>query len=184
MSLELIIGPMFAGKSSAALARIRRAKVLGWNCCLITSSIDTRYDTSGASINTHDKDCVPAIGVKMLAEVLTLGSFHQSRLVIIEEAQFFSDLYDVVKSMVESYSKDVIVIGLDGCADRKPFGQILNLIPIADTITKLTALCKRCGNGTVALFSALVKGEKAEQVCVGGADKYEPMCRQHYLAMI
>ena len=84
--------------------------------------------------------------------------------------------------MVEVYRKDVIVVGLDGDSDRKPFGEILQLIPLANSVTKLAALCKRCCDGTEGNFTALIsKEEKKQQIYVGGADKYLPMCRRHYL---
>ena len=181
MSLELIVGPMFAGKSSAILSRVRRARTLNWNVFLVTCAIDTRYDASGCQIITHDKDGLSAIGVKSLDGVRGLADYQAARLVILEEGQFFPDLYAFVKAAVEEDGKDLIIVGLDGDSDRKPFGQMLELIPLCDKVTKLTSLCKRCGDGTPAIFSALVKGQKEGQVCVGGADMYEPMCRKHYL---
>ena len=185
MHLELIIGPMFAGKSSAILQRIRRAKVIGRDVFIVTSVLDTRYDVNGASIKTHDQEGVTAtgLGVNELHEILKLGSFQLCDLIVIEEAQFFNGLYDIVKLIVEVYKKDVIVVGLDGDSDRKPFGEILQLIPLADRVTKLAALCKRCCDGTEGHFTALVadKGGKKQQIYVGGADKYLPMCRSHYL---
>jgi thymidine kinase len=122
-----------------------------------------------------------ATGVKELREILTLAEFHLSDLVIIEEAQFFPDLYEIVLRLVETNQKRVVVVGLDGDSERKPFGQILDLVPIADTVTKLTALCKRCNDGSVALFSGFLNDKKDKQVCVGGTETYEPMCRRHYL---
>lgn len=185
MRLELIIGPMFAGKSSAVLQRIRRAKVIGRNVFIVTSILDTRYDLSGASVKTHDQEGVIAtgLGVDDLQDILKLASFQQCNTIIIEEAQFFNGLYDMVKKIVEVYRKDVIVVGLDGDSDRKPFGDILQLIPLADSVTKLAALCKRCSDGTEGHFTALIanKEEKKQQIYVGGADKYLPMCRRHYL---
>ena len=103
-----------------------------------------------------------------------------AKLVIIEEAQFFNDLYDFVLDLVEKQGKDVIVVGLDGDADRKPFGQILELVPLCDKISKLKAFCKLCADGTNALFT-FCKKKKDEQVCVGGEDLYMPLCRRHYL---
>ena len=185
MNLELIIGPMFAGKSSAILQRIRRAKVIGRNVFIVTSILDTRYDVSGASVKTHDQEGIVAtgLGVNELQDILKLAAFQQCDTIIIEEAQFFNGLYDIVKRIVEVYKKNVIVVGLDGDSDRKPFGEILQLIPLADSVTKLAALCKRCSDGTEGHFTALVadKAGKTEQIYVGGADKYLPMCRQHYL---
>ena len=181
MHLTLLLGPMFAGKSSALLARVRRAKTLGWPVLLLTSSLDKRYSDSGHEIMTHDKDSLTAVGVQVLKGVLVREDYKLAKLIVIEESQFFPDLYDFVVTAVETDKKSVVVVGLDGDSDRRPFGDILRLVPLADEIVKLTALCKRCGDGTAALFSALVAGEKAAQICVGGGERYEPLCRRHFL---
>lgn len=181
MSLTLIIGPMFAGKSSAILQRVRRAQVLGWKHLVVTCAIDTRYDISGSRIVTHDHAGVEALGVKVLKGVRDLAEYKEARLIIVEEGQFLPDLYDFVLGAVEEDGKEVVVVGLDGDSDRRPFGKVLDLIPLSDEIVRITSLCKRCGDGTAALFSALVSGTKEGQVHVGGADMYEPLCRKHYL---
>ena len=181
MSLELIIGPMFAGKSSAILQKIRQAEALGWNCCIITANIDVRYDTSGKSIHTHANDYSPAIGLSELKNALHLLEFRDAKYVIIDEAQFFPDLYSVVMEMVEECNKNVIVVGLDGDANRKAFGQIQDLYPKADRFTKLTAMCKLCRDGTPGIFT-MKHVTSAEQVCVGGADMYSAVCRKHFLS--
>jgi thymidine kinase len=179
---------MFAGKSSAVLQRIRRAKVIGKKVFIVTSILDTRYDLSGASVKTHDEEGVSAsgLGINDLPQILKLGQFHQADVLVIEEAQFFNGLYDIIKIIVETYKKNVIIVGLDGDSDRRPFGDILSLIPLADKVTKLSALCKRCDDGTEGHFTALVSQRegKKEQIYVGGADKYLPMCRRHYLENI
>jgi len=185
MRLTLIMGPMFAGKSSAVITKVRRAEVIGWKTLVITSSIDTRYentDTGTSHLTTHDKNSLSALGVSVLKGVCERSDYISARLIVIEEAQFFPDLYEFVIRALEKDGKDLIVVGLDGDSDRKPFGQMLNLVPIADEILRLTSLCKRCGDGSPALFSALVRGTaKAEQIFVGGTDVYEAMCRKHYL---
>jgi thymidine kinase len=171
---------MFAGKSSAVISRVRRAEVLGWKTFVITSSADTRY-TAESKIITHDRASMDATGATVLKGLEQRSEYAQARLVIIEEGQFFTDLYDFVVRAVEEDGKDVVVVGLDGDSDRKPFGDILRLIPLADKVERLTSLCKRCGDGTPGLFSALVRGSKGgEQVFVGGSDSYEAMCRKHY----
>ena len=180
MSLELIIGPMFAGKSSTILQRVKRAEVIGIKTFIVTSVIDTRYNTNTNLVKTHDRQIVDAVGLEDIKEITRFAAFCSAKLIIIEEAQFFSGLYEMVKNLVEVYKRDVIVVGLDGDSERKPFGEILELIPLADTITKLTALCKRCGDGTPALFT-YSKSTKDTQVCVGDADIYEALCRKHYL---
>ena len=84
---------------------------------------------------------------------------------------------------VETNMKNVVVAGLDGDRFRKPFGQLLELIPIADRVTKLTSLCKLCANGTVALFS-YCDTSSTDIVHVGGIEKYMPLCRAHYLKSV
>lgn len=180
-SLTIIMGPMFAGKSSAVISRLRRAEVLGWNSFVITSSADKRY-TEKSKIMTHDLASMDATGATVLKGLEQRAEYAQARLIVIEEGQFFADLYDFVARAVEEDGKDVVVVGLDGDSDRKPFGDILRLVPLADEVQRLTSLCKRCGDGTAGLFSALVRGSKGgEQIFVGGSDSYEAMCRKHYM---
>jgi len=185
MHLTLIMGPMFAGKSSAVISRVRRAEVLGWKTFVITSAKDDRYkeSSSSAKIMTHDKAGIEAFGVTVLKGTREHPEYSAARLIVVEEAQFFQDLYEFVVAAVEMDGKDVIVVGLDGDSDRRPFGDILRLVPLADEVLRLTSLCKRCGDGTPALFSALCRGhdEKTEQIFVGGSDMYEAVCRKHYI---
>ena len=179
MSLELLIGPMFAGKSSAIQSIVRRHESMGWSVFVVTNSMDTRYSDAPAVVN-HDKIAIPAVAVKELLPLLTSAGYRGSRLVVIEEAQFFPDLYDFVLSAVEKDAKHVICVGLDGDSDRKPFGDLLRLVPLCDKLTKLTALCSECKDGSPALFS-FYKNLKSTQLAVGASDQYEPLCRKHFL---
>jgi len=180
MSLELILGPMFAGKTSALQSTIRRHEALGIKCAVFKPECDTRYG-SDSYICSHDNTRVSAILTKNLLTQLLSKSYVSSKLIVIEEGQFFEDLYDFVLITVEIHKKNVVVGGLDGDCFRKPFGQILQLIPIADKVTKLTSLCKICANGTIGLFSYRNTDSK-ETVEVGGLDMYMPLCRKHYLS--
>lgn len=186
MSLELIIGPMFAGKSSAVQSIIRRHRALGWSVCVITHRSDTRYSETPAIVN-HDAIAIPAIGCDRLFEISENLDFQQCRLVVVEEAQFFSDLVPFVLKAVEELQKHVVVVGLDGDAMRRPFGDVLQLIPYCDRIMKLTAMCSECRDGTPALFSFACASDAGAAAaigttCVGAADKYIPLCRRHFLA--
>jgi thymidine kinase len=89
------------------------------------------------------------------------------KLIIIEEAQFFIGLVEFVKNLVDNEGRDVVVVGLDGDYRRKPFPEILDCISLADRVTKLTALCKRCADGTPAIFTHRLSNETS-QVLVGG----------------
>jgi len=180
MSLELLIGPMFAGKSSAIHSIVRRHIALGWSVCTITHTIDNRYSETPAIVN-HDLISLPAVATDRLMTVKESLRFTQSRLVVIEEAQFFEDLVPFVLMAVEEMGKNVVVVGLDGDAMRRPFGHILELIPYADRVQKLYALCNICCDGTPALFTYAHNPRVGEGPCVGAADKYSPLCRKHYL---
>ncbi len=186
MSLELLLGPMFAGKSSALLSIVRRHKALGWSVMVITHACDTRYGTDPQIVN-HDLQRCPAVAAATLMPLLETAEYQQARLVVVEEAQFFADLIPFVQRAVDTDGKHVVVVGLDGDAERKPFGRVLDLVPFADRITKLTALCKFCADGTPAIFTFAAADDAVAaaamgEACVGAADKYTPMCRKHYLA--
>jgi thymidine kinase len=180
MSLELYLGPMFAGKSSAVLGLIRRNVIIGRKTLCLTNKLDTRYSTE-AKIVSHNQESHPATAVAELLPLLRTQTFQDADCVIIEEAQFFPDLRAFVLEAVESFGKDVLCVGLDGDSERQPFGQLLDLIPYADSIQKFKALCRTCANGTEAIFTFRRPGAPTTQVNVGGTDTYEPMCRRHYL---
>jgi thymidine kinase len=100
-------------------------------------------------------------------------------VVIIDEGQFYGDLYEKVRVWADTLPIHIVVTGLDGDSDRKPFGDILKLIPLAEEVERLSALCSVCKDGTLAHFSkALIL--KEEQVSIGGANCYVPVCRKHY----
>jgi len=184
MSLELLIGPMFAGKSSAIQSIVRRHQSLGWSVFVITHSMDTRYSAEPAIVN-HDKQAMPAVAAEKLMPLLEHAAYASSRLVVIEEAQFFCDLVPFVQAVVDRDGKHCVVVGLDGDAERRPFGRVLDLIPMADRVTKLTAMCRLCKDGTPAIFThayaadAIVSNAEGKP-CVGADERYAPMCRKHY----
>jgi thymidine kinase len=105
----------------------------------------------------------------------------EARVIIVEEAQFFPDLLSFVTRQVYMEQKRVYVVGLSGDADCRPFGQILDCIPMADTVEMLKALCRRCANGNEASFTHRLAGPPDQQILIGGADRYEALCRPCYL---
>jgi len=178
MSLELILGCMYSGKSSELVKRVNRLQTIQQSYLIYNSIIDTRYGSSG--IYTHNQCHIPcSITNSLLTEVHT-EPFKNATTIFIDEAQFFSDLYDFVKVSVEKYHKHVVVIGLDGDSDRQNFGQIHTLIPLCDDITKLKALCSICKDGTPGIFSKKMI-ISTEQVDIGSTDKYSAVCRKCYL---
>ena len=179
MSLTIVIGPMFSGKSSYLLSSIRRYKEIGWSVYIITSCLDKRYSNEPKIVN-HNREYAEAnCAVQNLYDVP--NEIFNSKVIIIEEGQFYKDLVPYVINLVETHGKHVIVAGLDGDAQRKPFGSLLELIPYADSIVKLKALCKKCDDGTEALFTSK-KIHDSNIIDVGSSDKYEAVCRKHYIA--
>jgi len=179
MSLEIILGPMFAGKTSTIQSIVRRHEALGMKCVIYKPISDTRYG-SNEYICSHDQERVKAIPAKNLTNHMLLEPYIQAKLVVIEEGQFFEDLYEFVIKAVDQDKKHVFVAGLDGDCFRQPFGQMLDLIPLADSVVKMNALCKPCADGTAALFTYRMTAS-TEIVEVGGSESYMPLCRKHYL---
>jgi thymidine kinase len=171
--LELIIGPMFSGKTSRLVDIYKQCQFCNISVSVVNHSIDTRYHDT--MLSTHDKVMIPCIKAKCITDILdTLAT---SQVIIINEGQFFDDLYTTVVSLL-SQGKKIYVGGLDGDFERKKFGHILDLIPMCDKVTKLTSLCSICKDGKSGIFSKRLTLE-TEQTIVG-SDSYIPVCRSCY----
>jgi thymidine kinase len=171
--LELFIGPMFSGKTSRLVDIYKQCQFCNIPVAVINHSIDTRYHDT--MLSTHDKVMIPCIKTNCITDILDILTNPQ--VIIINEGQFFDDLYTTVVSLL-SKGKKIYVGGLDGDFERKKFGQILDLIPMCDKVTKLTSLCSICKNGTPGIFSKRLTME-TEQTIVG-SDIYIPVCRTCY----
>ena len=177
--LELVIGPMFSGKTSTILELERMYNLSNLNTCVINYAEDTRY--SDEYLSTHDKVMIPCINSLTISGVLTKSVVDENDVFLINEGQFFPDLYEAVIGLVEEHGKIVHVCGLDGDFQRNGFEEIMKLIPLADKITKKTAICMSCKDGTPALFSHRIS--KETEVKVIGSDNYMPVCRKCYLEL-
>ena len=173
--LELIVGPMYSGKTSRLVEEYRKCLFCNIPVAVINHSADIRY--SETQLSTHDQVKIPCRMTFRLREVWSEEGVRNANVVLINEGQFFDDLAEVVMEMVNA-GKQVYVCGLDGDFQRKRFGQILDLIPFCDKITKLTSVCSLCKNGTKGIFSLRLTGE-TEQMVVG-AENYMPVCRACY----
>ena len=188
--LELILGPMFSSKTSTILEIYKKCKFCNISVSIINHSIDKRYHDT--MVSTHDKNMAPCIQANKLSDVWNNITFietnnqkdkeervalRSSDVILINEGQFFSDLYDVVIDMVNN-NKKVYICGLDGDFERKKFGSVLDLIPLCDKVTKLTSLCSLCKDGTPGIFSMRLTKER-EQTIVG-SENYIPVCRKCY----
>jgi thymidine kinase len=170
--LELIVGPMFSGKTSKLLEIYKQCKFCGISVTVINHTSDTRYDE--VMLTTHDQLKIPCIQAIRLRDIIKLAS---SDVILINEGQFFEDLYEVTMELLQSHKK-IYIAGLDGDFERNKFGSIIDLIPICDTITKLTSLCSTCKDGTKAIFSKRITCEKQQTLV--GSDNYIPVCRTCY----
>jgi thymidine kinase len=174
--LELIIGPMFSGKTSALLEIYKKCVFCNINVSIINHSIDNRYHDT--MLSSHDKIMAPCFKTFKLMDIWkTEEVIKNSDVILINEGQFFPDLYEVVIDMLNN-NKKIYICGLDGDFERKKFGKILDLIPLCDKINKLTSLCSICKDGTAAIFSMRLT-EETEQTIVG-SDNYIPVCRKCY----
>jgi thymidine kinase len=176
--LELIIGPMFSGKSTELIRKIRLAKIINKKVLVIKPLIDSRYDPN--KIVSHSFEAEACETVNFLKQLD--AKIKDYDLIIIDEGQFFPDLKEYTLCWVDKYEKEIIIGGLDGDFKRNPIGQILDLIPHSNKCTKLSSLCKICNDGKEAIFThRTVRQDSQEQVQIGGAESYMPLCRKHYL---
>lgn len=179
--LEIILGSMFSGKTSRLVEIYKQCKFCNIPVIVVNHSCDNRYDDE--LLSTHDKIKIPCIKTNSLFEFWhkyyldNNTSIKNAEVILINEGQFFTDLYEVVDDMLQK-GKKVYVCGLDGDFKRNKFGQMLDLIPLCDKVTKLTSLCSICKNGTLGIFSKRITTEK-EQTIVG-SDNYIPVCRMCY----
>lgn len=175
--INIILGCMFSYKTSELLKQYRKYKKLGKKCIIIKYLNDTRYSKTG--IATHDlivqkEDVINCSG--HLNSIMDAVINYE--IILIDEGQFFDDLVEFADTLANK-KKGIIVVGLDGTFDRKPFGHILELIPKAEKVKKLAGECGICKKRK-AYFSKLKKtivGAKSGDIIIGGDDKYEAVCR-------
>jgi thymidine kinase len=179
MSLEVVLGPMFSGKSTYALSYIRRQQAIGKQVLVMKPNIDNRYSEDDVLVthNHEQTSCMVWSTTQALNPVIP--QIRQADCIVLEESQFFQGLETFVMYILRSYKKDILVVGLDGDAHQGKFGEILNCIPWATQVTKLCALCKKCKDGTLAPFTRRISNEHGQQVDVGGVEKYESVCLKH-----
>jgi thymidine kinase len=176
MSIRLYLGPMCSGKTSTLLEIYNTETAGGKRCIMITPDIDTRTKTG---IWTHDKKTFDGeviwtnniLNGRVLQEVVNYD------IILINEGQFIEDIYAGALVLVEEMGKSLIIGGLDGDFERKPFENLSRIIPLCDTIEKLHARCEVCGKP--APFSKKLGGSK-NKVEIGGKNLYEPRCREHF----
>lgn len=190
--LEIIIGPMYSSKSTRLVEIYNQCKFCNISVVVINHTIDNRYDDE--LLSTHDKVKIPCMkterllnlwdepidlenSIKFIERTKDKFKIRISEVILINEGQFFPDLEEFVRLLLND-GKKIYICGLDGDFERKKFGDILDLIPLCDKVTKLTSLCSLCKNGTPGIFSMRLTHETCQTVV--GSENYIPVCRKCY----
>lgn len=165
--IKLIIGPMFSGKTSELLRLLVRAKIAGKKVILLRPETDTRefltHDGKGTEIEER------------FVNIIQFKDYLEYDVIGVDEGQFIQNLsYQV--NLLSDVGKEIIISGLNGTSERTTFESIQNLIPQAEEIIKLNAICSSCGS-EYGSFTFYKPGKKVEEVIIGGTDCYTALCR-------
>lgn len=172
-SIEVITGSMFSGKTEELIRRLRRAQYAGLKVEIFKPSIDNRY--SETRVVSHDENSIVSTPVDNASAILLLAG--EVKVIGIDEAQFFDNsIVDICNKLADNGIR-VVIAGLDMDFMGNPFGPMPALLAIAEYVTKVHAICMRCGN--LAQYSYR-KSDEAQVVVLGEKDKYEPLCRRCY----
>ena len=176
--VEVVCGSMFSGKTEELIRRLKRAKFAHLNVEIFKPRIDVRY--SEEEVVSHDANAIRSTPVESPQNILLLASASDVDVVGIDEAQFFDEsIVDVCRELAD-HGVRVIVAGLDMDYTGKPFGPMPALMATAEYVTKVHAICMRCGN--IAHHSHRLTADD-KQVLLGAQDSYEPICRHCFNAL-
>ncbi len=171
--IEVVCGSMFSGKTEELLRRLRRAQIAGRKVEIFKPSVDIRYGED--QVVSHDQNAIRSTAVAHSENIFLLAE--GSEVIGIDEAQFLDAQLPEVCEKLARKGVRVIVAGLDMDFEGKPFGCMPALLSVADYITKVHAICLRCGD--IAHFSYR-KGDSKSRILLGEKDVYEPRCRTCY----
>jgi len=169
-SIEVICGSMFSGKTEELIRRMRRAQLAKLGTEIFKPAIDSRYHQE--AVVSHDRNHIPSTSVDSSSAILLLSS--GTKVVGIDEAQFFDDGLPEVCNQLANNGIRVIVAGLDMDFKGRPFGPVPALMAIAEHVTKVHAVCVRCG--APATYSYRIVPEE-DRLLLGEKESYEPRCR-------
>ena len=171
--IEVICGSMFSGKTEELIRRLNRARIAQQKVEIYKPMIDTRY--SEEDVVSHDSNSVASTPVDSSQSILLMAT--EADVIGIDEAQFFDEGLVEVCNTLANRGKRIIIAGLDMDFKGVPFGPMPALCAIAEDVTKVHAICVRCGN-LAHVSHRIVEGDK--QVMLGELQEYEPLCRQCY----
>src|SRR5258708_7592362 len=172
-SIEVICGPMFSGKTEELIRRLNRAKIAKLRVEIFSPKADTRFVEN--ALVSHNANSIPSTPVENASSILLLAS--DVHVVGIDEAQFFDEELPQVCNKLANKGVRVIVAGLDMDFKGQPFGPRPVIIAIAESVTKLQAVCVQCGNP--AMYSYRL-GNDDKTILLGEKESYEPRCRVCY----
>lgn len=174
--LELILGPMFSGKTSTLKKIYDQCMYCNIPVMVINYEADNRY-CDASFMATHDKIMIPCVKGASMLSVLEENAkkVSDSEVILINEGQFFKDIERVIY-LVENLHKRVYICGLDGDFKKNKIGSLIDLIPHCDNVYKLKSLCSECRDGKSGLFSYRITDE-TDQVVIG-VENYKPVCRK------
>jgi thymidine kinase len=178
--LEVICGPMFAGKSEEFMRRLRRADIANLKMLIFKPILDTRADDE---ITSHNGARMKAIPLADPQEILNFPDLAAYDVIAIDEAQFFStDIVPVIRTLI-AMGKRVIIAGLDLDYRSEPFGPMPQILALADSITKLQAICVMCGQDACR-SQRIINGNPARYddplIMIGAEESYQPRCKKCY----
>jgi len=176
MSLDIILGSMFSGKTTEIIKYHNKFSII-YKTIIINHKSDSRYDSTDV-ITTHNKITLDAIKLQNLFD-LDKNLYKESQFILIDESQFFPDLNDFVMKALKD-EKNILVVGLNGDCDCKPFMNLMNLIPYADNVKHLTSMCHHCKIPTKGFMHFRLDKTNKDKVAVGGISDYVVLCRNHY----
>ena len=171
--IEVICGSMFSGKTEELIRRLNRARIAQQKVEIYKPMIDTRY--SEEDVVSHDSNSVASTPVESSQSILLMAT--EADVIGIDEAQFFDEGLVEVCNTLANRGKRIIIAGLDMDFKGMPFGPMPALCAIAEDVTKVHAICVRCGN-LAHVSHRIVAGDK--QVMLGELQEYEPLCRHCY----
>lgn len=168
--IEVIVGSMFSGKTEELIRRLNRARIAKLKVEIFKPAIDTRYDEE--DVVSHNENSIRSTPIESAQQILLYANGVD--VVGIDEAQFFDNQLADVCTQLADEGVRVIVAGLDMDFKGQPFGPIPHLMAVAEYVTKVHAICMRCGG--IAQFShRIIANDKL--VVLGETDSYEPLCR-------
>ncbi len=169
-SIEVVCGSMFSGKTEELIRRLRRAQIARLNVEIFKPARDTRYDEQ--AVVSHNMTSIQSTPVQNSSSILLLGS--NTQVVGIDEAQFFDEELPDVCVKLANQGIRVIIAGLDMDFQGKPFGPMPALMAIAEDVTKVHAICLRCGSPATYSYRTV---KSHATILLGEKESYEPRCR-------